>query len=180
MRVTITYCRYYMQRELRREKRFRYRGVTITAAAVAIPLDHVLVSQSNGYGLMTNCSGHDSSKRRIATTQNFCPTIAVSAVTITVSVVTIQVYFSPCMTTRTITMHLYKSWNWRQIHRISIPCSRDNWIFFFKSTLKGQNYSSKYAWWIELLFWISRNCRTDTRSPESPYLKIELLTNIKK
>ena len=85
-----------MQRELRWEKHFRYRGVTITANAVMIPLDHVLVSGSNGYGLRTNCSGQDSSKRRIATTQNFCPTIAVSAVTITVSVVTIQVYFSPC------------------------------------------------------------------------------------
>ena len=85
-----------MQRELRREKRFRYRGVTVTADAVMIPLDHVHVSRSNGYGLGTNCSGHDSSKRRIATTQNFCSTIAVSAVTITVSVVTIQVYFSPC------------------------------------------------------------------------------------
>ena len=96
MRVTITYCRYYMQRELRREKRFRYRAVTVTANAVMIRLDHVLVSRSNGYGLRTNCSGQDSSKRRIATTQNFCPTIAVSAVTITVSVVTIQVYFSPC------------------------------------------------------------------------------------
>ena len=96
MRVTITYCRYYMQRELRREKRFRYRGVTVTANAVIIPLDPVLVSRSNGYGLRTNCSGQESSKRRIATTQNFCPTIAVSAVTITVSVVTIQVYFSPC------------------------------------------------------------------------------------
>ena len=71
------------------------RGVTVTANAVMIPLDHVLVSRSNGYGLRTNCSGQDSSKRRIATTQNFCPTIAVSAVTITVSVVTIQVYFSP-------------------------------------------------------------------------------------
>ena len=75
-----------MQRELRREKRFRYRGVTVTANAVMIPLDHVLVSRSNGYGLRTNCSGQDSSKRRIATTQNFCPTIAVSAVTITASV----------------------------------------------------------------------------------------------
>ena len=96
MRVTITYCRYYMQRELRREKRFRYRGVTVTANAVMIHLDHVLVSRSNGYGLRTNCSGQDSSKRRIATTQNVCPTIAVNAVTITVSVVTIQVYFSPC------------------------------------------------------------------------------------
>ena len=84
-----------MQRELYREKRFRYRGVTVTANAVMIPLDHVLVSRSNGYGLRTNCSGQDS-KRRIATTQNFCPTIAVSAVTITVSAVTIQVYFSPC------------------------------------------------------------------------------------
>ena len=83
-----------MQRELRREKRFRYRGVTGTADAVMIPLDHVQVSRSNGYGLRTNCSGHGSSKRRIATTQNFCSTIAVSAVTITVSVVTIQVYFS--------------------------------------------------------------------------------------
>ena len=57
MRVTITYCRYYMQRDLRREKRCRYRGVTITANAVMIPLDHVLVSRSNGYGLRTNCSG---------------------------------------------------------------------------------------------------------------------------
>ena len=72
MRVTITYCRYYMQRELRREKRFRYRGVTVTADAVMIPLDDVLVSRSNGYGLRTNCSGHDSSKGGIATTKNFC------------------------------------------------------------------------------------------------------------
>ena len=95
MRVTITYCRYYMQQELRREKRFRYRGGTVTADLVMIPLDHVLVSWINGYGLRTNCSGHDSSERRIATAQNFCPPIAVSAVTITVSVVTIQVYFSP-------------------------------------------------------------------------------------
>ena len=51
-----------MQRELRREKRFRYRGVTVTADAVMIPVDHFLVSRSNGYGLRTNCSGHDSSK----------------------------------------------------------------------------------------------------------------------
>ena len=113
MRVTITYCRYYMQRELRREKRFRYRGVTVTADAVMIPLDHVLVSRSNGYGLRTNCSGHDSSKRRIATTHNFCSTIAVSAVTITVSVVTIQVYFSPCVWAHRKLMRRSSIANWR-------------------------------------------------------------------
>ena len=84
-----------MQRELRREKRFQYRGVTVTVNAVMIPPDHVLVSRGKGYGLRRNCSSHDSSKRRIATTQNFCPTIVIGPVTITVSVVTIQVYFSP-------------------------------------------------------------------------------------
>ena len=46
-----------MQRELRQEKRFRYRGVTVTANAVMIPPDHVLVSRSNGYGLRRNYSG---------------------------------------------------------------------------------------------------------------------------
>ena len=50
-------CRYYMQRELRRKKRFRYRGVTVIASAAMIPPDHVLVSRSNGYGLRRNCSG---------------------------------------------------------------------------------------------------------------------------
>ena len=49
-----------MQRELRREKRFRYNGETVTANAVMIPPDHVLVSRSNGYGLRTNCSGQDT------------------------------------------------------------------------------------------------------------------------
>ena len=85
-----------MQRELRREKYFRYRRITVAANAVMISPDHVVVSRINGYGLRRNCSSEDSSKRRIATTQNFCPTIAVSAVTIMVSVVIIQVYFSPC------------------------------------------------------------------------------------
>ena len=79
-----------MQRELRREKRFRYRGVTVSANALMILPDYVLVSRSNGYGLRRNFWGQGSNKRRIATAQTFCPTIAVSAVTITVSVVTIQ------------------------------------------------------------------------------------------
>ena len=46
----------------------RYRGVTVTANAVMILPDHVLVSRSNSYGLRRNCSGYNSSKRKIATT----------------------------------------------------------------------------------------------------------------
>ena len=48
---------YNLHQERRREKRFRYRGVTVTGNAEMIPPDHVLVSRSNGYDLRRNCSG---------------------------------------------------------------------------------------------------------------------------